>query len=176
VRSADSQSDFDPKFFCSIFARFVRALEQAAEIRVILSPQIDAIDAKFCIFNLPSISQAGRRGFDPVSRSRLFSGVLLEGLWGTQPDAFSRILTGKITSRSLAAFLQSVGEVGGLWPRMRQGWTFLDDPADDGSTLIASGLIELFHFLRPARFASLDYEGGQGLILESRGRLGVSQE
>jgi hypothetical protein len=58
----------------------------------------------------------------------------------------------------------AVGEVGGLWPWMRQGWTFLDDPADDGSTLILPGLIELSRFLRPARFASLDNEGGQGLI------------
>ena len=44
---------------------------------------------------------------------------------------------------------ERIGEVGGLWPWMRQGWTFLDDPADDGSTLIRPGLVELIGHLVP---------------------------
>jgi hypothetical protein len=57
----------------------------------------------------------------------------------------------------------TAGLVGGLWPWMRQGWTFLDDPADDGSTLITPGLIELTRHLDRARFATLDAEGGSEL-------------
>lgn len=37
----------------------------------------------------------------------LFSGVLLEGLWGTKVDAFSTVLEDKVTSRSLGAYLQT---------------------------------------------------------------------
>src|SRR5260370_10180224 len=37
----------------------------------------------------------------------VFCGVLLEGLWGTKKDAFSKQLPTVITSRSLAAYLQS---------------------------------------------------------------------
>lgn len=55
------------------------------------------------------------------------------------------------------------GRVGGLWPWMRQGWAFLDDPADDGSTLITPGLIELTRHLAPGRFAMFDREGGRRL-------------
>jgi hypothetical protein len=54
----------------------------------------------------------------------------------------------------------TAGQVGGLWPWMRQGWTFLDDPSDDGSTLIRPGLIELIRHLVPGRFAMFDAEGG----------------
>jgi hypothetical protein len=55
------------------------------------------------------------------------------------------------------------GQVGGLWPWMRQGWTFLDDPADDESTLIRPGLIELTRHLAPGRFATFDAKGGRKL-------------
>lgn len=58
----------------------------------------------------------------------------------------------------------AVGEVAGLWPWMRQGWPLLDDPADDGSTLIVPGLIESRRFLKPSRFAAFDEEGGRHLI------------
>ncbi len=37
----------------------------------------------------------------------LFSGVLLEALWGTQQRAFSMLLPGKVTSRSLGVYLQA---------------------------------------------------------------------
>ena len=52
------------------------------------------------------------------------------------------------------------GEVGGLWPWMRQGWAYLDDP-DDESTLIHPGLAKLIHNLTNARFATMDAEGGK---------------
>jgi hypothetical protein len=54
------------------------------------------------------------------------------------------------------------GVVGGLWPWMRQGWTFLDDTAENGS-LILPGLTELTQNLAPARFATLDSYGGHEL-------------
>jgi hypothetical protein len=57
----------------------------------------------------------------------------------------------------------SQGEVGGFWPWMRQGWTFLDDPADNGSTLIRSELLPLRQHLGRGRFAMLDAEGGRSL-------------
>ena len=34
------------------------------KLGVFLSPSVDAVDAKLCICNLQSISQAGRRGFE----------------------------------------------------------------------------------------------------------------
>ena len=46
-------------------------------------------------------------GADPEDDRCLFSGVLLEGLWGTRPAAFSKVLVGKVTSRSLGAYLTS---------------------------------------------------------------------
>jgi hypothetical protein len=52
--------------FCSITAPLRGALKQAHKNRVFLSPFIDTVDAKVCIFNLQSISQAERRGF-PVN-------------------------------------------------------------------------------------------------------------
>lgn len=55
------------------------------------------------------------------------------------------------------------GAVGGLWPWMRQGWTFLDDPLDSELKLIAAGLPALSKHLKPARFATLDAEGGRKL-------------
>jgi hypothetical protein len=45
-------------------------------------------------------------GLNPDEDRCLFSGVLMEGLWGMKPEAFSRLLNDKVTSRSLAAFLQ----------------------------------------------------------------------
>ncbi|WP_437331790.1 hypothetical protein [Sorangium sp. So ce394] len=44
-------------------------------------------------------------GASPDDDRCLFSGVLLEALWGTKPSAFSQILPGKITSSSLGKYL-----------------------------------------------------------------------
>jgi hypothetical protein len=57
------------------------------------------------------------------------------------------------------------GTVGGFWPWLRQGWTFLDDPIDDGSALVLPGLIELVPHLSPSRFTTLDAHGAQQLAL-----------
>lgn len=52
------------------------------------------------------------------------------------------------------------GEVGGLWPWMRQGWPFLDDPSADESTLVTRGLVEVGRHLTPGRFTTVDRVGG----------------
>lgn len=47
-------------------------------------------------------------GARPEEDRCIFSGVLLEGLWGTKPAAFSTVLPGKkVTSSSLGAYLRS---------------------------------------------------------------------
>jgi Caspase domain len=46
-------------------------------------------------------------GPNPEDDRCLFSGVLLEALWGTKSAAFSRLLRTKVTSRSLGAYLES---------------------------------------------------------------------
>jgi hypothetical protein len=55
------------------------------------------------------------------------------------------------------------GPVGGLWPWMRQGWPFLDDPTDHGSSLIHPELPDLVRHLQPGRFATIDEEGAMKL-------------
>jgi hypothetical protein len=46
-------------------------------------------------------------GETPDDDRCIFSGVLLEALWGTKPAAFSKLVHGKITGRSLAEFLKT---------------------------------------------------------------------
>ncbi|HVT30123.1 MAG TPA: hypothetical protein VHE81_19070 [Lacipirellulaceae bacterium] len=46
-------------------------------------------------------------GATPEEDRCIFSGILLEGLWGAHPEAMSKILPGKVTSRSLGAYLQA---------------------------------------------------------------------
>ncbi len=57
----------------------------------------------------------------------------------------------------------ATGVVGGFWPWMRQGWTFLDDPLDSESKLIVPGLPDLTQYLKPARFATFDAQGARKL-------------
>ena len=57
-------------------------------------------------------AQDGTRAFMIPGRAPdedrcLFSGVLLEALWGTKRPAFSKLMPGKVTSRSLGAYLQT---------------------------------------------------------------------
>ncbi len=57
-------------------------------------------------------AQDGTRTFmipgpTPEDDRCLFSGVLLEGLWGTQPDAFSPLRNTKVTSQSLGTYLKT---------------------------------------------------------------------
>lgn len=46
-------------------------------------------------------------GKDPGDDRCLFSGAVLSALWGTQQEAFSKLLPGKVTSRSLGTYLQT---------------------------------------------------------------------
>jgi hypothetical protein len=55
------------------------------------------------------------------------------------------------------------GAVAGLWPWLRQGWSYLDDPRPDGSTLVLPGLPELADELTTGRFATLTSSGGKRL-------------
>jgi hypothetical protein len=55
---------------------------------------------------------------------------------------------------------EATGVVGGIWPWLRQGWAFLDDPAADGSTLVLPGLIEVATEVTSARFTTLHVDGG----------------
>jgi hypothetical protein len=48
-------------------------------------------------------------GDDPQDDRCLFTGVLLEGLWGQHSDAFSKIEAGKVTSGSLGTYLTIEG-------------------------------------------------------------------
>jgi hypothetical protein len=57
----------------------------------------------------------------------------------------------------------SSGVVGGFWPWMRQGWSFLEDSAADGSRLVKPELIALQKNLTTARFTTMDKKGGRKL-------------
>lgn len=59
-----------------------------------------------------SATQDGARtysipGQNPVDDRCIFSGVLLEGLWGMQPLAFSKVRTTAVTGSSLGTYLKS---------------------------------------------------------------------
>jgi hypothetical protein len=87
-------------------------------------------------------------------------------LWARVPAVEERDPITKAERLNEWAYLatpETIGEVGGLWPWMRQGWGFLDDPSDVGSTLILSGLIELRSHLAPGRFTTFDALGGSRL-------------
>jgi hypothetical protein len=64
---------------------------------------------------------------------------------------------------SHSATPRTTGIVGGLWPWLRQGWAFLDDPAPDGSTLVLPGLVEVASELTSARFTTLRPGGARRL-------------
>lgn len=53
------------------------------------------------------------------------------------------------------------GIVGGDWPWLRQGWTFLEDPEGEESTLIVPELLAAIPHLTPGRFATLEVEGAR---------------
>jgi hypothetical protein len=55
------------------------------------------------------------------------------------------------------------GLVGGLWPWMRQGWVFLDDPGDVGSLLFLPGLVELRSALMRSRFTTFEKDAALAL-------------
>ncbi len=87
-------------------------------------------------------------------------------LWATVPAVPSRKPRTEQEGRvawTHSATREATGVVGGFWPWLRQGWTFLDDPAADGSTLVLPGLIEVAAELTSARFTTLDNAGGRRL-------------
>ncbi len=55
------------------------------------------------------------------------------------------------------------GIVGGFWPWMRQGWTFLEDPTDVEMGLVDPRIAALRPHLTSARFTTLTADGGQRL-------------
>jgi hypothetical protein len=55
------------------------------------------------------------------------------------------------------------GLVGGLWPWMRQGWTFLDDAGDVSSPLILPGLVDLRSGLMRSRFTTFEKDAALAL-------------
>jgi hypothetical protein len=55
------------------------------------------------------------------------------------------------------------GTVGGLWPWMRQGWAFLEDPTDMEMGLVDPFIASLRSQLTSARFSTLNSQGGRQL-------------
>jgi hypothetical protein len=53
------------------------------------------------------------------------------------------------------------GTVAGMWPWMRQGWTYLDHPSDVGSPLIIPGLVDLRSSLMRSRFTTFERAAGR---------------
>jgi Caspase domain len=56
---------------------------------------------------------------------------------------------------------ENSGLVAGIWPWMRQGWTYLDHPSDVGSSLIIPGLIDLRSGLMRSRFTTFEESAGR---------------
>jgi hypothetical protein len=56
------------------------------------------------------------------------------------------------------------GVVGGFWPWMRQGWTFLDDPSDSELGLIDPAISAVRSQLTSARFTTFTEKGGTDLV------------
>lgn len=81
-------------------------------------------------------------------------------LWANVPSVSERkprTENEELKAWSYRATPEAAGEVGGFWPWMRQGWTFLEE---DDFGLIHSGLLELAGHLSPARFTCFSTDGG----------------
>ncbi|WP_176042997.1 caspase family protein [Burkholderia stabilis] len=55
------------------------------------------------------------------------------------------------------------GQVAGLWPWLRQGWQFMEDPAPQEKAA-AEGLRDVANFLLPSQFSSFKEQGARILI------------
>lgn len=55
------------------------------------------------------------------------------------------------------------GQVAGLWPWLRQGWQFMEDPAPQEKAA-AEGLRDVAKFLLPSQFSSFREQGARILI------------
>ena len=87
-------------------------------------------------------------------------------LWATVPAVPAReprTEKERALGWTYSATEELAGVVGGFWPWLRQGWAFLDDPADDGSTLVLPGLIEVADDVTAARFTTLHHAGARRL-------------
>src|SRR3954470_1591982 len=68
-------------FFAPFLLLYRKPWSKSLKLEVILSPSVDAVDAKFSICNLQSISQAGRRRFDPGLPLHLFNNLQAPRIW-----------------------------------------------------------------------------------------------
>jgi Caspase domain len=95
-------------------------------------------------------------------------GEIREGplLWTSVPAVPAREPRSKAergVEWSYQATPKKCGPVGGLWPWLRQGWAFLDDPEPDGHTLVLPAVADAAGQLTSARFATLHPDGGHHL-------------
>ena len=65
---------------------------KSSKLGVFLSPEIDSVDAKFFIYNLMTISQAGRRGFDSRLPLQSFQQLTDDAHWTCSIKGQKRIL------------------------------------------------------------------------------------
>jgi hypothetical protein len=80
-------------------------------------------------------------------------------LWAKVPAIAARVTPRQDAPWDAYAIAENWGVVGGLWPWMKQGWTFLDAPEDVGSQLIAPVLLDARDHLTRARFATFNQAG-----------------
>ena len=104
-----------------------------------------------------------------------FDIALLARLRGTYGDGVLRVDVPAVMERkprteseneqvwTWGASPAATGPVAGLWPWMRQGWDYLDAPAEDGSTLTLPAVFEARSHLQRSRFATLDEAGARAL-------------
>jgi hypothetical protein len=157
----------------------LRRGKHADPVRGVISAYLyDSIDDVDSIRRMASfyVQQTQPIPYDIALLAQL-EGELREGpvLWTTVPAVASREPR---TDAELAvewsyrATPEVSGPVGGVWPWLRQGWAFLDDPVPEGSTLVLPGLTEVASRLTPARFTTLDPAGGRQLaeVLQLRPR------
>ena len=79
----DSKASSTLRGFVPFLFLYRTPRNKSLKIGDFVSHAIDAINAKVFIFKLPSISQAGRRGFDPRLPLHVF--IDLQAIWETPP-------------------------------------------------------------------------------------------
>lgn len=101
--------------------------------------------------------------------------ALLGGLHGTRTERGFKVEVPEVQERkprtdaekkhdwTYCGMKAREGFVGGLWPWMRQGWAFLYDSRDEGSSLILPGLVELRSGLTRSRFATFEKDSALAL-------------
>jgi hypothetical protein len=156
------------------------AIDLAAEIRQFkhADPVLGVISA-YLYDSIGDVESIRRMAYFYVMNSQPipYDIALMGQLRGERrPDGLLSVLVPAVAKRkprtkgekerewTYSATREVIGEVGGFWPWMRQGWAFLDDAAADGSNLIVRGLADLTSNLTNARFATLDAQGGRRLI------------